>query len=93
MRKSTIILLMALAPLTQPAEAMMLPSAADLARARVDAVLRVRTVCDKQWDGYAWQERCRTEGTRHISRHASRSALRSRLYRLQRRAMRYLRYW
>jgi len=44
-----------------------------------------KTVCEKHWDGYQWQEQCRTTRAKN-----SRAA---QVRRLERRIMRYLRYW
>ena len=70
-----------------PAGAMALPAPAALAVARnsVGVVEPVRTVCQKEWDGYEWQSHCRTVRPKN-----SRSA---QIRRLQRRLYFYLRYW
>ncbi len=61
------------------------PAALATARDTVGAIERVRTVCQKEWDGYEWQSRCRVVRNKY-----SRSA---QIRRLQRRMLHYLRHW
>jgi len=72
---------------SQGAGAMTLPAPLALAAVSDDVgiVERVKTVCEKEWDGYEWQSRCRTVGAKN-----SRSA---QIRRLQRRIFYYLRHF
>ncbi len=75
----------------QSADAFTLPAPSELAAAhdQIAAVEQVRTVCDKEWDGYQWQDRCRTTGSRHYHHHYGSAQVR----RLQRRLLYYMRHY
>ena len=69
----------------QTAGAMTLSAPHALAAVHDEAIVRVKTVCEKEWDGYQWQERCRNTRAK-----SPRSA---QIRRLQRRIFYYLRHW
>lgn len=71
----------------RPAGAVMSAASSRLGAARdaMGVVEQVRTVCEKAWDGYEWQSRCRSARPKY-----SRSA---QIRRLQRRLFYYSRHW